>query len=574
MAAFATSPQPLLAEDDRRHVRRRVPDSELITVELSPAGFGLMFNVSESGIGVYPLTELNAGQEVQVSFMLPDSPDRVECPGEVRWSADSHAGVQLKALDDSRASALKQWIATLPSPPATGKPRTQRRKFPVRDEQLHAIKAHIADERLKLDAALPFIVTRMLDLTEANGAAIALGEPDKMVCRASAGLAPEVGVQIGSASGLTGECIRARKTIYCEDTESDSRVDREACRELKLRSSLIVPVLHEQTIGGVLEVFSPRRAAFQEEHQWLVAQLAELTAQLAVSAGVFKKPEANAELITASSPATPAQASTDKKSQTTGLTESATIGGTADEIPANRHPRQFGVPSWQTLDHGWKIGVAVLAAIAIILLIWLVWRNAVSTTKVNNVTTAAIQPIPNTTAPVSSSAESSTVVEVSPRRTSSSRPKRVRGRESVSQPPEVDPIILPRSDAKPIEEVQEESAPEVKLASSANLKGLVLPASTQMPDFKVQSLSGGKLIHRVEPNYPKLALQQRIQGDVVVRAHIVKDGSIAGVHLLKGDPMLGSAAKAAIRQWRYEPFQRDGEPEETDTTITLQFRIH
>jgi periplasmic protein TonB len=87
----------------------------------------------------------------------------------------------------------------------------------------------------------------------------------------------------------------------------------------------------------------------------------------------------------------------------------------------------------------------------------------------------------------------------------------------------------------------------------------------------VSRMMEGNLIHRVEPSYPTLAKQARIQGSVLLRATIGKDGSIENLHLLSGHPMLAQAAVEAVRQWRYRPYFLNGEPVEVETQVTVNF---
>jgi GAF domain-containing protein len=226
------------------------------------------------------MTTLSPAQPLRVSFQLPDSAEAIDCAGEVRWATDSHAGVEFQYLDEKSSAALSSWIATLTGPPAILPTREQRREFPARDEQLKAIEMYILEDKVNLDHALFFLVTRLVDIAEASGVAVALADSAGMVCRASAGLAPNVGVRVTPGSGLSGECLRTGKTIYCEDTQNDSRVNPDASRSLKLRSSLMVPIFHDRKIAGILSVFSPRRDAFKEDLRWLVEQLAELLGQI------------------------------------------------------------------------------------------------------------------------------------------------------------------------------------------------------------------------------------------------------------------------------------------------------
>ena len=81
----------------------------------------------------------------------------------------------------------------------------------------------------------------------------------------------------------------------------------------------------------------------------------------------------------------------------------------------------------------------------------------------------------------------------------------------------------------------------------------------------------GNLVHRVQPDYPVLARQARIQGQVVLRATISRDGAIANLQVLSGNPMLTPAALNAVRQWRYRPYVLNGEPVEVETEVTVNF---
>jgi protein TonB len=87
----------------------------------------------------------------------------------------------------------------------------------------------------------------------------------------------------------------------------------------------------------------------------------------------------------------------------------------------------------------------------------------------------------------------------------------------------------------------------------------------------VSRMMEGNLIHRVEPSYPSIAKQARIQGSVLLRATIGKDGSIENLRLLSGHPMLAQAAFEAVRQWRYRPYFLNGEPVEVETQVTVKF---
>ena len=81
----------------------------------------------------------------------------------------------------------------------------------------------------------------------------------------------------------------------------------------------------------------------------------------------------------------------------------------------------------------------------------------------------------------------------------------------------------------------------------------------------------GNLIHRVQPEYPALARQVRIQGLVVLRAMISRDGTIENLQVLSGHPYAGAGALDAVRQWRYRPYVLNGEPVEVETEVKVNF---
>ena len=88
-----------------------------------------------------------------------------------------------------------------------------------------------------------------------------------------------------------------------------------------------------------------------------------------------------------------------------------------------------------------------------------------------------------------------------------------------------------------------------------------------------QGVTQGLLTHRVEPSYPTLARQARIQGVVVLKAIIDKNGSIQNLQLVSGHPMLAPAAIEAVKQWIYKPFLLNGQPAEVETTVTVRFQL-
>jgi protein TonB len=86
-------------------------------------------------------------------------------------------------------------------------------------------------------------------------------------------------------------------------------------------------------------------------------------------------------------------------------------------------------------------------------------------------------------------------------------------------------------------------------------------------------VSQGLLVKQVPPVYPPLARQARIQGTVVLRAIIAKDGSVENLELVSGHPMLVNAAMDAVMQWQYKPYVLNGAAVEVQTTINVNFSL-
>jgi GAF domain len=102
--------------------------------------------------------------------------------------------------------------------------------------------------------------------TGATGAAIALVRGQEMVCHAAAGPhAPSVGVSLDPRTGLSGSCIQTRRLQQCVDTQTDPRVNAEACRRLGVRSIVALPLMEGDELFGIVEILSSRPNAFSAQ---------------------------------------------------------------------------------------------------------------------------------------------------------------------------------------------------------------------------------------------------------------------------------------------------------------------
>jgi N-acetylmuramoyl-L-alanine amidase/putative methionine-R-sulfoxide reductase with GAF domain len=132
-------------------------------------------------------------------------------------------------------------------------------------------------EDFVLDEVLQLVAERALAITGADGVAIALADGDAIVCRALAGtVTPDAGARLDPRSGFSGACLSSGQVVRCDDSETDSRVNAEACRALGTRAMVAVPLSAKQTIVGLVEAFSSEPYGFNDCDVRSLSLLAEL----------------------------------------------------------------------------------------------------------------------------------------------------------------------------------------------------------------------------------------------------------------------------------------------------------
>jgi TonB family protein len=81
-------------------------------------------------------------------------------------------------------------------------------------------------------------------------------------------------------------------------------------------------------------------------------------------------------------------------------------------------------------------------------------------------------------------------------------------------------------------------------------------------------------IDRVVPRYPSSARGAGVEGPVVIRGIVRRDGTIDNVEIIKDLPYgLGEAAREAVSQWRFRPATVGGDPIDVYYTVTVNFRL-
>ena len=463
-----------------------------------------------------------------------------------------------------------------------------------------SLAAHgIESSELALDLILHDIAERARQATGASGAAVALERDGAMVCRAAAGeTAPDIGVSINTESGLTGACVREERAQWCPDTDADDRVDAEACRQLQVRSIVVVPLFARERVIGVFEIFSGRPRAFGERELRALQELAVWVTE-SIKTGSVKGVQGGE---VPAEPASPVTAFVNRP-------QSALLPRVAESIA------KYGVD-----DRSTKVLRAVVLSLSVLLLLLLGYRWGWRARVAKQVNTAPVvssgiddsaqlsggeqiltigsplskpspaakrqlangnSPAPQKGVAKSTQAAGSAADEGSGRKENASEREVLSdsAKNSSNAKPEVGEQNAPRSaDQQP-----PTVAPSIPLPSAtvAGVTASILPAlSAAVPERPAnlalpvsRGVTRGRLIKRVDPSYPSIALQQRIAGPVQLEALIGTDGRVHNIKVLKGHPFLASAAIDAVRQWQYEPYKLNGQAVDLQTQITINFNL-
>ena len=137
------------------------------------------------------------------------------------------------------------------------------------------IQSLITEADFDIERFMQRIVDVAETLTEARGAVVERVDGDEMVyCAASSAIREHVGLRLKRATSLSGLCVAQARILRCDDTETDPRVDREACRKVGVRSMICVPLVQTGTAIGVLKVMGNAPEAFDSSDQYLLSLLA------------------------------------------------------------------------------------------------------------------------------------------------------------------------------------------------------------------------------------------------------------------------------------------------------------
>lgn len=166
--------------------------------------------------------------------------------------------------------------------------------MPTKKQLIDIIKIQTEIVKLGLDVGqvMSLVVDKTAKLLGVDGAAVELVDGEEMVYEAAAGIAaPQIGLRLKRNASISGLCIEKQSPLICNDSETDSRVNRDACRQVGLRSLLVIPLIHCGEAVGVLKAMSAKRNSFSEEDVVLLGLLAELIAASMYFAALYDENE-------------------------------------------------------------------------------------------------------------------------------------------------------------------------------------------------------------------------------------------------------------------------------------------
>ena len=396
---------------------------------------------------------------------------------------------------------------------------------------------------LALDLVLNEVVEQARLATGATGAAIGLIRDGEMVCRATTGPdAPDLGVRFETTTGLTGECLQTGKVQQCDDTETDPRVNAEACRSLGVRSILVLPLAEGNGPFGILEVFSSRPKAFRERDVRILQVVARHVVESKRAAEVAAAPPVSNEKPN-DRPYVPS-----KETKPLAFDERVSDQPVSDQPVLND---SFGMDEQDSSTRAqlWTyILSALVIVVAILLGLALGWRGGAGQRASAKLLS---RPIDSSVTKADRGTDSAVAAE------SAAVPLAVSSKAPANQGSSGG--LLVTQDGKVIYRLPPSEQPST-LASR--------PAAERS-----KNNSATRLIHRVEPKYPQDARAQHIEGAVVLDVQIGEEGAVQDIAIVEGNSELAEAAVEAVRHWRYQPYSVNGHPVEMQTRITVRFKL-
>jgi periplasmic protein TonB len=452
--------------------------------------------------------------------------------------AAAHASPADSAASDSTSFGVRS------SPPMRRLPSPHWFNFGGRDSKP-------ADQVMRADVALDLVLEQIVCQTRlstcATGAFIGFVRSGQMVSRAMNGsTSAEFVAYLRRDPRLVDACLRASALQYCRNSENFPGLDVSVCRSLGARSIVLVPVLNEaQEKLGVLGAFSSQADAFTAGDLVAIQSMSQRVADTIARVG---------ELACDSAAHVPVPVEE--------------ISSIPSQVPAESiRARAVALAS------GVRRSLVAALVIGTLLLVgWELTRGiphdglrlfARNSTAVMPQSSASAQmpalPNPPSVQPVKPAAIAPAPAKLFPSKPS--HPVSVRAKHHVPDL-EIENTLDGDSGVVVFEDTGVKDNPGARSASTSS-PPVIIPEGTALT----------RIIDRIEPEYPDAAKAHHVQGIVVLEVLVGREGRVQRLSLVRGYPGLTAAAADAVRQWRFQPFLRNGRPASFETNITLTFAL-
>ena len=256
-----------------------------------------ILNISEDGMSIQCHFPLEVKKTIHLCLDLADCAQHIYTTGQVVWSsASGRAGLRFSELSKEALARLREWLfVNVMAGVANGETEVaavtlSQDAAPPRPGYTDTLAA-VGAVRRQVEAlgtdfrrSLQLIAERSQILLRASGAAIALSDSnaESMICCATSGAdAPPIGARLQVGTGFSGECVKRSQVLRCDDSETDTRVDRNSCRALGIRSLMAAPIRVGEKAVGLIEAFSPHPQAFSDADGGVLQRLADTVIEAA-----------------------------------------------------------------------------------------------------------------------------------------------------------------------------------------------------------------------------------------------------------------------------------------------------
>lgn len=218
------------------------------------------------------------------------------------------------------------------------------------------------------------------------------------------------------------------------------------------------------------------------------------------------------------------------------------------------------------------LGILLVALVAVVVKDWDFWFPSVEEAQEKAASRKSASTALAATAPTPSKRDRKPIKAAEPE---ASAPFRATAERTVLPPLQVEVVAGNRHTRVParnssihldMDSGAASSAPQTPATSSG-------PAVSTADRVQLSPQTAQNVTVSVPPDYPLLARQMKVQGAVILQALISREGSIQELQIVSGPGILATAAREAVKQWRFKPYFQSGQPVETQARITVNFTI-